>query len=70
MTLSPKHMLVVPALALALGVFASCSDDSNNSPTTSVGTGSAVTTGVSAATTGAGGAVTTSATSGAVTTGS
>ena len=69
MKLSPKHMLVVPALALVLSVVAACSDDSNNSPTTSVGTGAPATTGAGAATTGAGGAATTAA-GGAVTTGS
>src|SRR6185369_16066607 len=51
MKMSLKYMLAVPALAIALSVLPACGDDSNNSPSTSVGTGGAVTTGV--ATTGA-----------------
>jgi hypothetical protein len=50
MKLSPKYMLAIPALAIALSVLPACGDDSNNSPSTSVGTGSPVTTGVTGTT--------------------
>ena len=52
MKMSPKYMLAVPALAIALSVLPACGDDSgsNNSPATSVGSGGAVTTGVTGTT--------------------
>jgi len=70
MKMSPKYMLAVPALAIALSVLPACGDDSNNSPSTSVGTGGPVTTGV--ATTGATGttALSPATTAAAATTGS
>jgi hypothetical protein len=72
MKMSPKYLLAVPALAIALSVLPACGDDSgsNNSPATSVGTGGAVTTGV--ATTGLTGttALSPATTAAAATTGS